>query len=477
MAFASIKRQWRLGLEILIDIVLINLGFVLAHWIRYDLQWPLPVAVENYVPLITYAPMAAVLTVLLTISFVLQRVYVHQRGRTWLDEAFALLNGTTTGILFVIVITYFVPDLSYSRSLLALAAVTILSLLVLSRIVENVTLNQLRKRGRGVKNVLIVGAGELGRTVMRSIAAHPEFGYCVIGFVDDDPAKGQTDLGRMKALGSIDALSEVISGLDIDIVIITLPWMYQRKTLRIVRQCERHNVQAYIVPDLLQITISQMGIEHLGEVPMIGVRDETIGQGWRVVKRVLDIVGSLVALIVGAPLALLVAIMIKLDSPGSVIYAQTRLGESETPFTFFKFRTMRDDADEEQDELIGLGNSDRRLFKMKDDPRRTRVGRILRKFSIDEFPQFFNVLRGDMSIVGPRPPLPSEVEFYLEWHRRRLDVPVGITGMWQVSGRSDLSMDEAALLDIWYAENWTLLLDLKIMLKTIPVVLFGRGAY
>lgn len=477
MAFASLKRQWRPGLEILIDILLINLGFVLAHWIRYDLQWPLPVVAENYVPLITYAPMAAVLTVLLIISFVLQRVYVHKRGRTWLDEAFALLNGTTTGILFVIVVTYFVPDLSYSRSLLALAALTVLSLLILSRIVENVTLDQLRKRGRGIKNVLIVGAGELGRTVMRSIAAHPELGYRVTGFVDDDPAKGQTDLGRMKALGDIDKLPEVIPSLDIDIVIITLPWMYQRKTLRIVRQCERQKVQAYIVPDLLQITISQMGIEQMGEVPMIGVREETIGQGWRVVKRVLDIVGSLVTLIVGAPLALLVAILIKLDSPGPVIYEQTRLGEGERPFTFFKFRTMRCDADEEKEQLIEQGNADRRLFKLKDDPRRTRVGRILRKFSIDELPQFFNVLRGDMSIVGPRPPLPSEVEFYLEWHRRRLDVPVGITGMWQVSGRSDLSIDEAALLDIWYAENWTFLLDLKIMLKTIPVVLFGRGAY
>jgi lipopolysaccharide/colanic/teichoic acid biosynthesis glycosyltransferase len=124
-----------------------------------------------------------------------------------------------------------------------------------------------------------------------------------------------------------------------------------------------------------------------------------------------------------------------------------------------------------------VANGDKRLFKMKDDPRMTRVGRVLRRFSIDEFPQFLNVLRGDMSIVGPRPPVPSEVEFYMDWHRRRLDVPAGITGMWQVSGRSNLSFDEAALLDIWYAENWSLMLDLKIMLKTVGAILFGRGAY
>jgi exopolysaccharide biosynthesis polyprenyl glycosylphosphotransferase len=377
----------------------------------------------------------------------------------------------------MIVITYFLPALSYSRSLLPLAAVTILALLVASRIVESIALGQLRKKGIGIKRVLIVGAGELGRTVMRTVAAHPELGYRVTGFVDDDPTKGQTDLGRMKALGSVDNIPDVIGALDIDMVIITLPWMYQRKTLRVVRQCERHNVQAYIVPDVLQLAISQVGIEHLGEVPMIGVREETIGQGWRAVKRILDIVGALVAMIVGAPLALLVAILIKVDSPGPVIFSQMRLGENEEPFTFYKFRTMCQGAEEEKEQLIELNDGDRRLFKIKDDPRCTRIGRILRKFSIDEFPQFFNVLRGDMSIVGPRPPLPSEVDHYLEWHRRRLDVPAGITGMWQVSGRSDLSLDEAALLDIWYAENWTFLLDLKIMLKTIPVILFGRGAY
>jgi lipopolysaccharide/colanic/teichoic acid biosynthesis glycosyltransferase len=202
-----------------------------------------------------------------------------------------------------------------------------------------------------------------------------------------------------------------------------------------------------------------------------------ISYGWRIVKRAFDILIALCAVVLGAPIWLLISLAIVLDSPGPVIFKQTRLGERERPFTFLKFRTMVQDAEAQKETLVEENGADRRLPKIKDDPRVTRVGRWLRKHSIDEIPQFINVLRGDMSIVGPRPAIPAEVELYLPWHRHRLDVPAGITGMWQVSGRSDLSFDEAALLDIWYAENWSFLLDLEIMLKTVGVVILGRGAY
>jgi exopolysaccharide biosynthesis polyprenyl glycosylphosphotransferase len=302
-------------------------------------------------------------------------------------------------------------------------------------------------------------------------------GYRLAGFVDDDPVKGETDMGRIKALGNLDTITEIICAYGMDVVIITLPWNHHRKILRIVRQCERHNVQSYIVPDLFQITINQVGIEHLGEVPMIGLREEVIGRGWRIVKRAFDIFVALCIVVLGAPIWLLISLAIVLDSPGPVIFKQTRLGEGERPFTFLKFRTMVRDADAQKETLLEENDTDRRLPKIKDDPRVTHVGRWLRKHSMDEIPQFINVLRGDMSIVGPRPAIPSEVDLYLPWHRHRMDVPAGITGMWQVSGRSDLSFDEAALLDIWYAENWSFLLDLEIMLKTVGVMVWGRGAY
>ena len=471
------KQHWRIALEILIDALLINLGFSLAYWIRYELQWPTPVAAQNYEPFNTYIPMGLILTFLLVIGYASQEAYVHKRGQTLLDELHTLFNGTMAGLMLMIVITYFAPSLSYSRGLFPLAALTILFVLSLSRIAKSILLDQLRKRGIGVKRVLIAGAGEAGRTVMRTIVAHPELGYQVVGFVDDDPVRGQTDMGNMKGLGDIENIPSTIRDQEIDLVIITLPWMYHRKILRIVRQCEREQTQVYIVPDLLQTTISQVGVEYLGEVPIVGVRPSALSKGGLLVKRVFDITWALIGLILGFPLMLLIAALIKIDSPGSVIFSQKRIGKDSIPFICHKFRTMHRGAEAEKKSLLGKNEGEARLFKIKEDPRITRIGRWLRRSSLDELPQIFNVLRGEMSIVGPRPQVPSEVDLYLEWHRDRLTVLPGITGMWQVSGRSKLSFDEMALLDIWYVENWTLLLDIKIMLKSVGVVLSGKGAY
>jgi len=473
----SLKQSWRTLIEVLLDAVLIQIGFVLAYLIRYRLEWPLPVVPEYFIPYSDYLATQAILTLLLLVVYGMHRLYAPPRGRSWFDESAVIFSGTMTGIMLMVVVIYFVPELSYSRGLFPLAALTIFPLLALSHLVKQIVLNQLRRRGVGVRQVLVVGAGEVGRTVMRTIVARPELGYRLAGFVDDDPEKGEKDMGRIKALGSLDRLPALINEQEIDLVVITLPWMYHRKILRVVRQCERHKVQPYIVPDLLQITINQVGIEHLGEVPMIGLREEPIAGGWRAAKRVFDILFSLAVLILGAPIWLLIALLIRLDSRGPVIYTQIRMGEGERPFLFLKFRTMCQGAEEQKQALIEENSQDRRLFKMREDPRVTRVGRWLRRHSVDEVPQFVNVLRGDMSVVGPRPAIPSEVQFYLPWHRGRLDVPAGITGMWQVSGRSDLSFDEAALLDIWYAENWSFLLDLEIMLKTVGVMVGGRGAY
>jgi exopolysaccharide biosynthesis polyprenyl glycosylphosphotransferase len=464
-------------LEVLVDVLAINIGFVLAYWIRYELQWPAPVAAENYEPFSTYVPMAATMTGLLVLVYASHKVYLQRRGRSFLDEMYALASGTLTGLMLLIVITYFVPQLSYSRTLFPLAAVIILGVLAISHIAKYVLLNQLRQRGIGVRRVLIVGAGEVGRAMMRSIVAHPELGYQVVGFIDDNPAKGQTDLGKIKALGGIENLPALIFEHQIDLVITALPWMYHRKILRIMHQCEGQHVQVYIVPDLLQTAIRHVDVEYLGEVPVVGIRQSALGKGALFFKRALDLVLTTVGLILGWPLLLAIAILIKLDSSGSVIFAQTRVGKNGAPFTCFKFRTMRQGAEREKSQLMDRNEGEARLFKIKDDPRVTRVGRLLRRSSFDELPQLFNVLRGEMSIVGPRPQVPSEVELYLEWHRDRLDVLPGITGMWQVSGRSELGFDEMALLDIWYVENWTPWLDIKILIKSVGVVLTRRGAY
>jgi exopolysaccharide biosynthesis polyprenyl glycosylphosphotransferase len=295
--------------------------------------------------------------------------------------------------------------------------------------------------------------------------------------VDDNPEKGNSNIGRFEGLGSIDNLPDLIEQRDVDEVIITLPWMYHRKIMGIVRACERRNVSAYIVPDLFQMSLSRVDVDDLGGVPLVGVRDVGFGQRVRAVKRVVDIIGAALCLTLGAPFLSLIAAAIRLDSPGPVIFRQTRVGANGRTFEMYKFRSMYEGAEGQLDEIRDLSEVEGPVFKMKNDPRVTRVGRILRRTSLDELPQLWNVMRGDMSLVGPRPPIPAEVSQYLEWHKKRLEVRPGMTGLWQVSGRSLLSFDEQCLLDIYYIENWSLWLDLKISMRTIPEVLFGNGAY
>jgi exopolysaccharide biosynthesis polyprenyl glycosylphosphotransferase len=462
----------------LTDAVLINLAFAAAYWVRYDLQWFRAVDPAYDAPYSGYVPFAVALTALLLIIYKLGGVYDQRRGASWFDEFYAIVSGTTIGIVVMIVAALFYQPLLPSRLIFLYAALLISAILGLSRWGKNIALGQLRKRGIGVDRVLIVGAGEVGRVIMRNIVAQPQLGYQVVGFVDDDPGKSRTDIGRFKALGGIDNLPQVVQEEAIDEVIITLPWMHHRKILGIMRQCERERVRARIVPDLFQLALSRVDIEDLGGIPIIGVKEISI-TGWNLAfKRASDIVVSLAGLILLSPLMLLISVAIKLDSPGPILFKQVRVGKGgRHRFVCYKFRSMRQGAEEErpqlgdQDEVVGP------TFKIRHDPRCTRVGRFLRRTSLDELPQLYNVLRGEMSLVGPRPAIPLELEQYEEWHRRRLEIWPGITGLWQVSGRSRLTFDEMCLLDIYYLENWSPLLDLKIALKTIPAVLAGRGAY
>jgi exopolysaccharide biosynthesis polyprenyl glycosylphosphotransferase len=196
-----------------------------------------------------------------------------------------------------------------------------------------------------------------------------------------------------------------------------------------------------------------------------------------VFKRVFDIVAALLGLVVGAPVLALIALAIQLDSSGPAIFRQERVGQNGRHFTIYKFRSMRTGADAEKEHLQALNEADGPLFKIRDDPRLTRIGKFLRRTSLDELPQLFNVIRGDMSLVGPRPPTPDEVALYHPWHKKRLNVPPGITGLWQVSGRSELTFDEMVLLDLYYIEHWSPWLDFMILLRTIPKVLVSEGAY
>ena len=476
--FRKYKRLLYLSL-IVSDTVLINLAFALAYWIRYELQWIRAVDEANYVPYVEYLPLSLLLTAVLLVAYKLDGVYEFPRGRSWLAESYRIVRGTTTGVILMVVGLFFYRPYFFSRLIFIYAFVLIVIFLSFARLVKNLILAQLRERGIGVRRVLIVGAGEIGRMVMRTIVAQPELGYQVVGFIDDDPEKGNSEIGRFKGLGSIDNLRNLLQSEEYNIeeVLITLPWMYHRKIISIMAQCERQNIMARLVPDIFQMSLSRVEIEDLNGIPLIGIREIAFSRWGLVLKRAIDIVASSLGLVVLSPLLGLVAAAIKLDSPGPVLFRQVRVGKGGKHFVLYKFRSMREGAEQEQEKLAELNEATGPLFKIRDDPRLTRVGKIIRRMSIDELPQLYNVLRGEMSLVGPRPPVPKEVEAYLEWHKKRLEISPGLTGLWQVSGRSDLTFDEMVLLDIYYIENWSPALDTIITLRTIPRVLFGDGAY
>jgi len=379
--------------------------------------------------------------------------------------------------VIVMAITFFFQPLVYSRGMLVLAATMIVVFLSLARVLSRSILIRRRRRGIGVDRVLVVGAGDIGRSVIQSILADPAAGYQVVGYIDDDPLKGNGKLGRIRGLGNLEDLPGVIAAEGVDEVIVTLPWMYHRKILHIVEECERGNVPVRVVPDVFQQRMGRVDLDTLSGIPLIGTAPVRLSQVAFLVKRVIDLSISIIAIPFMLILFTVVALLIKLDSPGPVIFKQRRVGKDGRPFHVLKFRSMVEGAEQMQADLEALNEADGPLFKVKRDPRVTRVGKWLRRTSIDELPQLINVIRGEMSIVGPRPGTPEEVAQYEPWQMQRISVLPGITGLWQVSGRSDVPFEEMVLLDIFYIENWSLDLEIRILLQTIPYVLLGHGAY
>jgi exopolysaccharide biosynthesis polyprenyl glycosylphosphotransferase len=474
---APVLLLWRRFVWPVLDAALILAASALAWYLRYEVQLFRLVEPGFYNPLTSYLGLFGLLVSMLLVVLALNGAYTPRRGSSLVSEMLRVLNATLTGIVAVMAITFGLRPLAYSRLLFLYDGVLIVALLSAARAIRRSAEAQLRQRGHGVQRVLIVGAGEVGRAVMRTMVARADLGYKVVGFVDDDPVRGSTDVGRFRGLGSLDGIETLLAAEPVDEVIITLPWMYQRKIAGVVRVCERLGVRPRVVPDLFQPSLSRVDVDDLGGIPLIGIKDHTPPREGLIVKRIMDVIVAAAGLLLLWPLFLVVAALIKLDSPGPVFFRQTRVGQRGKLFEVIKFRSMLKGAEERQPALADLNQASGPLFKIKDDPRRTRVGRVIRRLSIDELPQLFNVLRGDMSIVGPRPGLPVEVEKYEPWQAQRLDVPQGITGLPLASGRSDLTFDAICLLDVYYIENWSPALDLTIMLRTIPQVLFGSGAY
>ncbi|MBK8046414.1 MAG: sugar transferase [Anaerolineales bacterium] len=476
MVGAVPARSWPF-LLVALDAVLIFAAFVTAYALRYQLQWFLSVDPAFQLPFSGYIPLGLSTVLVTLIAFRFSRVYPYQPGRNWLEEAWRIATASTAGMMFIIVVSLAFRPMLYSRLVFLYTALLVTIYLSIARSIIWWARNYLRRYDIGVQRVLLVGAGDVGRMVMRTVAARPDYGLKLVGFLDDHPAKSNTDVGRFKALGPLENAHDVIERNAIDRVIICLPWQTHRTIQRLLRECEQMKVSAYVVPDLFQLTKNQMKVEELNGIPLLTTRDISI-RGWNlVVKRSFDLVfGSLMGLFM-LPFMLLLALAIRLDSAGPILYSQERVGKNGKCFRCYKFRSMVTNADELLPQMTDLNESSGPLFKMRNDPRLTRVGRVIRRYSLDELPQLINVLNGEMSLIGPRPNLPSEVDHYQEWMKKRLSVCPGLTGLWQVSGRSDLTFDEMVLLDIFYVENWSMGMDLSILLRSIPAVIQARGAY
>jgi exopolysaccharide biosynthesis polyprenyl glycosylphosphotransferase len=337
-------------------------------------------------------------------------------------------------------------------------------------------MGMLYRLGLGETRLLVVGSGRLGKMIMQNIVANPNLGYSIVGFLHD-MNEPPSDFGRFKMLGTLEDLGMVIRSMPVDEVIIALPSYLHEQSIRSVRLCERFGTSFKLVPDLYELSLSRIDMETVEGIPLIGIKQVSLNSFQSLITRLVDISLSVLLIVLGSPVWLCIALAIRLSSPGEIIYKQTRIGLNGRPFKVYKFRSMYKNADQVLAALWAKNEAQGPLFKMKEDPRITRVGKFLRRTSFDEFPQLINVIKGDMSLVGPRPPLPHEVAQYEEWQKGRLAIKPGMTGLWQVRGRSDISFDEGVLMDLYYIENWSLRLYFQILLRTIPVVLFSRGAY
>ena len=461
-------------LLVVVDGILVNLAFILAWFIRYELQIGREVAQQDYLPLGSYAGIQLTFAALMLVTFWLKGLYRPRRRLSWADEFTIFATGSLISVAILIVGVFYFRPFGYSRLTFIYAFVLCFVFLSVSRIVVSLIRDHRRRRGLGLRRVLVVGGSNLGRTIIQNIVAQPELGYNIVGFVDDNPRE---KIGRIPYLGSAEQTPTLVDSHKVAEVIIALPSASRNQVTDLFMAVESQNVTLRIVPDFYDLSLNQLDIESINGIPLVRMREARLPGHMFVLKRVLDIVGASIALILMAPAALIIAVAIKIDSPGPIVVRQRRVGHKGKLFDFYKFRSMTVDAEKRLPELMAHNETEGPFFKIKDDPRITRVGRAIRRLSLDEVPQFYNVLRGEMSLVGPRPALPREVELYQDWHLRRLSVPPGITGLWQVSGRSDLPFDEMALLDIWYVENWSLGLEVTIILRTVPAVLFGYGAY
>ncbi len=458
-----------------LDAALILLAFAAAYWTRYSLK--LGPHIQDQVSAGQYLPLVALLLLVLMCVMTLKGAYSTSLSRESVDEITVIVSSATISIAAIVVTTTMLHRYEYSRGVIIYLWLLIILLMSVGRVVFRGVQAAFYRRGKGIRRLLVVGASDTGKMIMQSVMSRPDLGYQLAGFVDGHVGRTVRDFGRFRALGTLREIPGLLDAGDVDEIIIALPASAHEEITPILGMCERYGVGLKLVPDLFEMSLGRVHLDDIAGIPLLDVKDRPLRQLERSLKRGIDLVLASALLLVSLPIGAMIAALISMESGRPVLLRQERVGVGGRRFRCYKFRTMRHDALTLKSVLDDHNEADGPLFKMRNDPRCTPVGRALRRWSLDEIPQLWNVVKGDMSLVGPRPPLPDEVAHYDARQRRRLDVKPGMTGIWQVSGRSDLGFDEMVLMDLYYVDNWSIALDIKITIQTVKAVLARRGAY
>lgn len=453
------------------DAVLIDISFILGHYLKHGFSLSPYALIEQNSRLLVFA------TLTLIAVFNAFSLYAKNNRKSEVDEIGKIIGALTAGMLFFEFMTIFYRDLIFKRLIIFWAWFISCILIGLVRVGSIMVQKKLYKIGFGASNILIVGSGELSQTIQKKILDNPQMGMRIKGIISNRLDEIGREINGIKIMGGINDIKRIIRTQNISKIIFAIPEADSSVMMKVIEDCELEKVKFLFTPKILDIVASRINTDEISGFPLIAVNEIQLYGINAFVKRASDLILGCLILIFLLPLFLFISILIKIDSKGPVLFWQHRVGKNEKIFKMHKFRSMFLGAQDSVYSLIDKNEADGLIFKIKNDPRITRVGKILRRLSLDELPQIINVLKGEMSLVGPRPPLPGEVEKYSEWHRKRLRILPGITGLWQVSGRSELPFEDMVKLDVLYIENWSLWLDLKILLKTIPVVLTAKGAY
>lgn len=453
------------ALMLVSDVAATLLALAAAYFLRFRVE---VVPVTRGIPDVAlYYRLAPLIAVLWSIVYYFYGLYQVRRNRSRVEEGLSVLVATGLATLLLAGLATFYRGFSYSRAVLVLFFCLDVLFVFAGRTAIRRYLEEAWRHGVGVRHVLVVGAGRLGRAVVEKLHEHPETGLRAIGFVDDAPEKQETEFLGVPVLGRTAEAARIVDERGADTVFLALPLEAHRTMFSVLQEVGRTIADVRVVPDLLQYITFRAGVEDMDGLPVVHLTQVPLTGWMSLVKRTLDIALSGAALVLFSPLYAAIAVAIRLSDGGPVLYRQRRMGLDGRPFDILKFRSMIVDAEDRSGPT----------WTSPDDARRTRVGAFLREWSLDELPQLVNVLQGDMSLVGPRPlPVRDVSRFSETWLMRRFSVKPGLTCLWQVNGRSDVDFDRWVRLDLDYIDNWSLGLDMRILFKTVPVVLWGRGA-